>query len=121
LSRHIFSHAGRRNEISAAFRLCAEGFELSVPRISYNGFETATVEHFIPSAGHHRCCNKVKVAVIENNIHVERWMLGEEDRKSGHDVQPRKGEGSAEAQAARREFRFVGLLDGASRTLESSV
>ena len=46
-------------------------------------------------------------------------MLGEKYRKRRHDVQARKGEGTADAQAARQrcggaargEFRFVGFLD----------
>lgn len=42
-------------------------------------------------------CNKVDVAVVENNIDVERGMVGEKDRKARHEEKARESHGSAEA------------------------
>jgi hypothetical protein len=74
-------------------------------------------------------CNKVDVTVVENDIDIERWMFGEEGRKSRHDVQAGESERAVDPQAAGqsgsrpsgREFRFVGFLDGSPGAFVKAV
>ena len=67
----------------------------------------------------HARFDRVDVAVIKNDIDVERGMLGQENGKTGYNVQAREGHRRGDAQsslqgrgiAPRGGFRLLGLLD----------
>jgi hypothetical protein len=80
--------------------------------------------------GHvHASCNKVDIAVLENDVDVERRVFPEKDREARHHDEAREGERTADAQAAGqcrartscREFRFIGFFDGPSGAVIKAV
>src|SRR5258708_37505049 len=70
--------------------------------------------------------HEIDLAVIEHDFQVELWMLREELRQQGNEVNAGKSDGGADPQsslqpgagAARGEFRLVSLLDRALGAFE---